>query len=223
MATITTERASPRDPRSFSMNSRTSRPRSPTRAITATSASVPRAIIDSRVDFPTPDPAKTPIRCPRPTGTKASIARTPTPSWRSTLDLESAIGAAFSTETIVVPVSGPRLSIGLPRPSRTRPRRARPTCIWRGPPVAATSTPGPMPKIGPSGMQVNRPPLAETTSAGRSPPGNFNMTRSPTADEIPSTATVSPMTDVTEPVILGRAAAIARRVSISRLMLRASP
>ena len=42
------------------MNSRTSRPRSPMRASTETSASVPRTIIDSRLDLPTPEPAKMP-------------------------------------------------------------------------------------------------------------------------------------------------------------------
>jgi len=39
VATTTTERAKPSGPKSFSMNSRTSRPRSPTRPITTTSAS----------------------------------------------------------------------------------------------------------------------------------------------------------------------------------------
>ena len=46
-------------------------------------ASVPRAIIDSRVDLPTPEPAKMPTRWPRPTGTRVSRARTPRPSWVS--------------------------------------------------------------------------------------------------------------------------------------------
>ena len=68
VATTTTERARPSGPRSFSMNSRTSRPRSPTSAITETSASVPRVIIDSRLDLPTPEPAKMPMRWPRPHG-----------------------------------------------------------------------------------------------------------------------------------------------------------
>ena len=82
VATTTTERARPSGPRSFSRNSRTSRPRSPTRAITQTWASVPRAIIDSRLDLPTPEPAKMPMRWPRPQGTSVSSARTPRPSWR---------------------------------------------------------------------------------------------------------------------------------------------
>ncbi len=82
VATTTTEwaRASPR---SRSMNSRTSRPRSPTRPITFTCAVVDLAIIPSREDLPTPDPAKIPSRWPRPQGTRVSRARTPRPtrSW----------------------------------------------------------------------------------------------------------------------------------------------
>ena len=77
VATITTERAMPSGPRSRSMNSRTSRPRSPTRQMTLTSADVERAIMPSREDLPTPEPAKMPRRWPRPQGTSASSARTP--------------------------------------------------------------------------------------------------------------------------------------------------
>ncbi len=42
-----------------------------------TSAEVERAIMPSSVDLPTPEPAKMPRRWPRPQGTSASIARTP--------------------------------------------------------------------------------------------------------------------------------------------------
>ena len=41
------------------------------------SAAVPRASIPSRVLLPTPEPAKIPTRCPRPSVRKPSIARTP--------------------------------------------------------------------------------------------------------------------------------------------------
>ena len=41
------------------------------------SAEVFRATIPSRVDFPTPEPANIPIRCPRPRGITASMARIP--------------------------------------------------------------------------------------------------------------------------------------------------
>lgn len=53
-------------PRSRSINSPTSRPRSPISAITLISAFVFLANIPSKVLFPTPLPAKMPIRCPFP-------------------------------------------------------------------------------------------------------------------------------------------------------------
>ena len=62
MAATTTERFNPSSPRSFSINSRTSRPRSPMRPMTFTSAEVLRAIIPKSVLFPTPLPAKIPKR-----------------------------------------------------------------------------------------------------------------------------------------------------------------
>ena len=78
VATTTTERFRPSSPRSRSMKSRTSRPRSPTREMTLISASVFRAIIESSVDFPTPLPAMMPIRWPEPRVISPSMARTPT-------------------------------------------------------------------------------------------------------------------------------------------------
>ena len=77
VATTTTRAREALGPRSRSMNSRTSRPRSPTRQITLTSADVERAIMPSSEDLPTPEPAKMPRRWPRPQGTSASSARTP--------------------------------------------------------------------------------------------------------------------------------------------------
>ena len=62
VATTTTLLASPVGPKSRSMNSFTSRPRSPISAITLTSADVYRAIIPKVTLLPTPDPAKIPIR-----------------------------------------------------------------------------------------------------------------------------------------------------------------
>ena len=60
------------------MKSRTSRPRSPTSVMTLMSASVLRAIMESSVDLPTPEPAMMPMRCPSPIVMSPSIARTPT-------------------------------------------------------------------------------------------------------------------------------------------------
>ncbi len=67
VATTTTERSSA-SPRSRSMNSRTSRPRSPTSAITLTCALVDLAIMPSNEDLPTPEPAKMPESLPTPAG-----------------------------------------------------------------------------------------------------------------------------------------------------------
>ena len=67
------------------MNSRTSRPRSPTREMTLTSAVVYRAIIPKSVLLPTPDPAKIPILCPVPRVSIPSTTRTPTDRGRSTI------------------------------------------------------------------------------------------------------------------------------------------
>ncbi|CQB87740.1 Uncharacterised protein [Chlamydia trachomatis] len=60
------------------MNSRTSRPRSPIKAITLMSASSAlRAIMPNKEDLPTPAPAKIPILCPLATVSIPSIQRTP--------------------------------------------------------------------------------------------------------------------------------------------------
>ncbi|MNJ52877.1 hypothetical protein D3C77_482400 [compost metagenome] len=60
------------------MNSFTSRPRSPMRPTTTTSATEPRVIMPSSTDLPTPEPANSPMRWPRPTVSTALMARTPT-------------------------------------------------------------------------------------------------------------------------------------------------
>ena len=76
-AQTTTLRANPSGPRSRSMNSRTSRPRSPIRTTTLMSASVDLAIWPSRVLLPTPLPAKIPNLCPFAQVSSPSMARTP--------------------------------------------------------------------------------------------------------------------------------------------------
>src|SRR5580693_4845581 len=86
------------------MNSRTSRPRSPTSAITFTCALVDRAIMPSSEDFPTPEPAKIPRRWPRPHGTSPSSARTPIATRSSILGLDSAPGGGAIVEGHAEPV-----------------------------------------------------------------------------------------------------------------------
>jgi len=77
------------------MNSWTSLPRSPTRPMTLTSAAVYRAIIPSRTDFPTPDPEKIPMRCPRQQVRKVLMARTPRSTFPLTLFRAWAGGAGL--------------------------------------------------------------------------------------------------------------------------------
>ena len=60
-----------------STNSLTSRPRSPIAAKTAVSNLFPFPSMESKVDLPTPEPAKIPILCPAQRGVNTSIARTP--------------------------------------------------------------------------------------------------------------------------------------------------
>ena len=132
VATTTTERAMPSGPRSRSMNSATSRPRSPISATTETFASVPRAIIDRSDDLPTPDPAKMPNLWPLPHGIRPSRARTPRGSCSSTSPLRNGCGGCPSTLTSIPRRGGPP-SIGRPRPSSTRPRSRSPTTIEERP------------------------------------------------------------------------------------------
>ena len=77
VATTRIDRRIPSGPRSFSMNSSTSRPRSPTRAMTLISAFTFLAIMPIRVLLPTPEPAKMPMRCPFPMVSMLSMALTP--------------------------------------------------------------------------------------------------------------------------------------------------
>ena len=119
--TTTTDRRRPSSPRSCSRNPRTSRPRSPTSAITAMSAAVPRAIMPSSVLLPTPDPPNNPRRCPRPHVSIVSIARTPVPMGATIGSRASGLsGGGWSGYSSGV-LSGPRPSSGRPRPSTTRP------------------------------------------------------------------------------------------------------
>ncbi len=120
------------------MNSRTSRPRSPTSASTVTAASVPRVIIDSSVDFPTPEPAKMPMRWPRPHGMSVSSARTPSGSGSSIMLRVSGCGACVvdadvrhvcerrtAVDRAAEPVEHPAEERGTDRDRRSRRRRLR--------------------------------------------------------------------------------------------------
>src|SRR6185437_6864581 len=217
VATMTTERARA-SPRSRSMNSSSSRPRSPTRQITFTAAVVARAIEPSRVDLPTPEPAKMPSRWPRPQGTSVSSARTP--SSRRSLMRGRSIGDGGEPATTRgrQPVISPPPSIGRPSPSSTRPSRASPTGTRNGPPVGATTVPGAIPRMSPSGMSRARPLRKPTTSAGTAarlrPPAM--VTSSPTSARRPVASMTRPIRFVTRPRWLCRSAsAIAREYAAS--------
>ena len=116
-------------------------------------------------DLPTPEPAKTPRRWPRPHGTSVSSARTPRSS-RSVMRLRpSGAGGLAAVERIAPPSSGGPPSIGRPRPSSTRPSSIEPICSEKGLPVGSTEFPGPTPRSSPSGMSSVRPSRKPTTSA----------------------------------------------------------
>ncbi len=205
VATTTTLRARPSGPRSCSMNSRTSRPRSPTRAMTLTSALLPRAIMPIRVLLPTPDPAKMPIRWPVPQGISASIARTPRASGLRMLGRRSTSGGRASMERRPSSAGRPRPSSGRPRPSSTRPSSASPTPTCTAVPVATTVWPGPTPAASPSGISRVRPSRKPTTSAcsGGRPvrwPGRRISQRSPMPASGPLLSTTRPMSWLTRPL-----------------------
>ena len=105
-------------------------------ASTRTSASVPRVIIDSRLDLPTPEPAKMPMRWPRPQGTSVSRARTPRVSGWSTRVRDSACGARWPgrRRTTRGRAAGRRRSAGRGRraPGRAAPRRPAPAAAAGG-------------------------------------------------------------------------------------------
>ncbi len=210
VAQTTTERARPAAPSDSSRNSPTSRPRSPTSAITLTSASVWRAICPISVDLPTPEPAKRPTRCPSPTVSSASSARTPSASGRVTRRRDSGSGAGRSTGQGTAPAIGPPPSIGRPSPSSTRPRTPSETEIESGRPVAVTSESGPMPAASPSGISTASSPRKPTTSAARPEPSS--VTISPTRTPGTLARTTRPVTSVTRPDSR-RGAALSRRAS----------
>ena len=142
VATTTTERFMPSGPKSLSINSLTSLPRSPIRAITLISAFVLRANIPINVDFPTPEPAKIPIRCPFPMVISPSTAFTPMGSISSMILRLMGSGGLASTEYSLAPNSSASV---LPRPSNVFPRSSSFTRTLSGIPVFSTLLPGPIP------------------------------------------------------------------------------
>ena len=147
------ERARPSSLRSFSRNSRTSRPRSPISATTLMSASERRAIIPKSVDFPTPLPAKIPTRWPRPSGVKLSMARTPVMSGCWIRARDKGLGTAPSPVE-AIHWRGRPLSRGLPKASMTLPESPEARGTRRRWGLVRTSSPGHNPSIVSRGIRI---------------------------------------------------------------------
>ena len=116
VATTSTERFSPSAPSELVMKSCTSRPRSPSSAMTLTSACAWRAIMPSSVLLPTPEPAKMPMRWPRPTVSTPSSARTPVAMGSSMGRRSSGLGGSAESGTRTVVPRSPMPSMGWPEP-----------------------------------------------------------------------------------------------------------
>ena len=133
VATTATDLAMPCGPIVSSRNSRTSRPRSPTSAITTVSNASALASMDRSVDLPTPEPAKTPSRCPWQSGVKMSMTRTPVRNASETRCRCMAGGVTGAKPEAGGPPAGAGFpSAGRPSASTTLPRQegagARSSC-----------------------------------------------------------------------------------------------
>ena len=217
VATTTTERASPAGPRSRSTNSRTSRPRSPTRQITLMSAAAWAARLPSRTLLPTPLPAKIPTRCPRPMGSTASTARIPVSSGSVIRRRPSGDGGACTAiDRSPSASSAPRSSIGRPIASMTRPTSPGPTGTVAGRPRASTSPPGSTPARSPSGINSSRPSRKPTTSAESAPCRERIWHSSPMGAITPVASSARPTTLATLPSGRTRSAPLTRVFTVSK-------
>ena len=180
----TTDRSMPSSPRSRSTNSRTSRPRSPIRAITLTSAETSRAIMPRAVDLPTPAPEKMPSRCPRPQVSRPSMARMPSSRGSAMRARCSGGKASFHTGIARSGSTGGPPSMGRARPSTTRPSRSLPTGMRNDVPRISRGAPWNTPAISPYGMTSTERPRNPTTS----PISGSSLPSASTEQRLPSTA-----------------------------------
>ena len=96
--------------------------------------------------FPTPDPAKRPIRCPAPIVKVASIALTPVENIVLIIGLSKGLGAGPSIDTkFASEVSSGFPSIGSPIGLINLPSKKSPTGSIMGFPVVETRLPCPIP------------------------------------------------------------------------------
>ncbi|MNU69095.1 hypothetical protein D3C71_584750 [compost metagenome] len=140
-AAITTARASPSVPRLCSMNSRTSRPRSPMSPTTTIWALVLRVIMPSSMLLPTPEPANSPSRWPLPTVSRPLMARMPTSRGSRTGVRSRGLGGEENRGTRSPSSDSGRPSRGCSRPSSTRPSRCSPTTMVSSPSMGSTRAP----------------------------------------------------------------------------------
>ena len=156
-----------RGPRSCSRKLRTSRPRSPTRPSTTTSASVPRAIMPSSVLLPTPLPPNSADALAAAAGEQRvdrahagadrhgdRLARQRIQRGRPQ---RRACGGRQRSQAVD--------AAGRARRSRGRAARRRPAPSAT-PPRATMRSPGRMPAVSPSGTDSRRPSRKPTTSRG---------------------------------------------------------
>ena len=196
----------PSGPRSSSMNSRTSRPRSPTRDSTTTGADVPfgdhrqqRGLADARAgeqaEALTAAGGHQACRGP---GRRGGAAAGPVAA--------QADRAHRGRHRRACRLRGGPPSIGLAETVDARGRAGRlrpaPAGHARGP---ATGSPTRSPRSGPSGMQATDP-RATDDDLGDQLARRPRRTSSPTAADRPSTWTTRPTTARTRPVATGRAA-----------------
>ena len=170
------------------MNSRTSRPRSPTRASTATSQAVCRASMASSVDLPTPEPANRPRRWPSPAGGEALSARTPRSSRRPSRARRVASGGAARSASGSGPAAAAACRPAAGRAGRSPGRASRRTPAsepFRQWPARrrrrAPRCPGRGRRAGAKGMACALPSRNPTISAGTPRPSR-GMERQPVAD-----------------------------------------
>ena len=171
----------------------TSRPRSPMSPTTMTSAVVNRVIMPSSTLLPTPLPAKSPRRCPRPTVSKPLIVRTPTSSG-SRIGRRSR-GFIGRGESLMRSSqrSGPPPSSGSPAPSITRPSSPGPAqasnTLWLG----ITRAPGFTPPSSSVATSSNDSPEKPTTSVSAALPSpSTTRHRLPTGASHPVASRVMP-------------------------------
>ena len=187
VAATITARAAPQAVRTSVANSRTSRPRSPIRPMTTTSAGMPVASDAISRDLPTPDPAKSPIRCPRTRGRKVSKTASPVSSRGPRARRAVADGGSATSGRGQPPAISGRPSSGAPSGSITRPSQDGSGAMTGGP-TWRTGAPSRTPSRLPSG-NTTRPvgPIRNTSPVTRSD----RRTRSPreTASSSPPTST----------------------------------